>query len=153
MVTLHLWARWLMVPSSCARSIDARLQKRWSTQLGLVIFSYGGISQTLVGMCEMFLGLTVFTTYGGFNFTFGALYLPQIGLVASYTIDGVVGQEFYNTIGIYLAIWESEEVCFANTTLIISQPLRTSYNRPRRYNARTDLIQRHCILKTLCRDT
>lgn len=45
---------------------------------------YGGISQTLSGMWEMFLGntfsATVFTTYGGFNFTFGALYLPQIGL-------------------------------------------------------------------------
>ncbi|KAG1878450.1 hypothetical protein C8R48DRAFT_687066 [Suillus tomentosus] len=25
---------------------------------------------------------------------------------ASYTIDGVVGQEFYNAIGIYLAIWD-----------------------------------------------
>ncbi|KAG1897184.1 GPR1/FUN34/yaaH family-domain-containing protein [Suillus fuscotomentosus] len=71
---------------------------------------YGGISQTLVGMWEMFLGntfsATVFTTYGGFNLSFGALYLPQIGLAAAYTVDGVVGQEFYNAIGIYLAIWD-----------------------------------------------
>ncbi|KAG2118655.1 GPR1/FUN34/yaaH family-domain-containing protein [Suillus discolor] len=71
---------------------------------------YGGISQTLVGMWEMFLGntfsATVFTTYAGFNFSFGALYLPQIGLAAAYTVDVVVGQEFYNAIGIYLAIWD-----------------------------------------------
>ncbi|KAG0700338.1 GPR1/FUN34/yaaH family-domain-containing protein [Suillus ampliporus] len=72
---------------------------------------YGGISQTLVGMWEMFLGntfsATVFTTYGGFNFSYGALYLPQIGLAAAYTgADGVIGQEFYNAIGIYLGIWD-----------------------------------------------
>lgn len=66
-----------------------------------VTFSYGGISQTLVGWWEMWLGYvfnllcggsitenfhsntfsaTVFCTYGGFNFTYGALYLPQIGI-------------------------------------------------------------------------
>ena len=27
-----------------------------------------------------FASSTVFTTYGGFNFSYGALYLPQIGL-------------------------------------------------------------------------
>ncbi|KAG2040863.1 GPR1/FUN34/yaaH family-domain-containing protein [Suillus americanus] len=66
---------------------------------------YGGISQTLVGMWEMFLGntfsATVFTTYGGFNLSYGALYLPQIGLASVYS-----GQDFYNAIGIYLAIWD-----------------------------------------------
>ncbi|KAG1737991.1 GPR1/FUN34/yaaH family-domain-containing protein [Suillus lakei] len=71
---------------------------------------YGGISQTLVGMWEMFLGntfsATVFTTYGGFNFSYAALYLPSLGIAAAYTVDGVVGQEFYNIIGIYLAIWD-----------------------------------------------
>ncbi|EGN92059.1 hypothetical protein SERLA73DRAFT_79899 [Serpula lacrymans var. lacrymans S7.3] len=70
---------------------------------------YGGISQTLVGMWEMFLGntfsATVFTTYGGFNFSYGALYLPQMGLAAAYTVDGVVGEEFSHAIGIYLGIW------------------------------------------------
>ncbi|KAH0834303.1 putative ammonia transport outward protein [Lanmaoa asiatica] len=65
---------------------------------------YGGISQTLVGMWEMFLG-TVFTTYGGFNFSYGAIYLPQIGLAAAYSVNGVPTQEFYNAIGIYLSIW------------------------------------------------
>ncbi|KAG2139848.1 GPR1/FUN34/yaaH family-domain-containing protein [Suillus bovinus] len=71
---------------------------------------FGGISQTIVGMWEMFLGntftATVFGTYGGFNFSFGAIYLPQLGLAAAYTVDGVLGQEFYNAIGIYLAIWD-----------------------------------------------
>ncbi|KAG0698567.1 GPR1/FUN34/yaaH family-domain-containing protein [Suillus ampliporus] len=78
----------------------------------LLVFAtfYGGISQTLVGMWEMFLGntfsATLFATSGGFNFSCGALYLPQIGLKAAYTVDGVVGQEFYNAIGIYLGIWD-----------------------------------------------
>ncbi|KIJ64165.1 hypothetical protein HYDPIDRAFT_112096 [Hydnomerulius pinastri MD-312] len=70
---------------------------------------YGGISQTLVGMWEMFLGntfsATVFTTYGGFNLSYGALYLPNIGLAAAYSVDGVVTEEFYHAIGIYLGIW------------------------------------------------
>jgi len=70
---------------------------------------YGGISQTLVGMWEFFLGHTfagtVFTTYGGFNLSFGALYLPEIGLASAYSVNGVVTEEFTHAIGIYLAIW------------------------------------------------
>lgn len=70
---------------------------------------YAGISQTLVGMWEMFLGntfsATVFATYGGFNLSYGALYMPQIGLAAAYTVDGVVGEEFDHAVGIYLGIW------------------------------------------------
>ncbi|EPT00773.1 hypothetical protein FOMPIDRAFT_46921 [Fomitopsis schrenkii] len=65
---------------------------------------YGGISQTLVGMWEFYLG-TVFATYGGFNFSYGALYLPQIGIAAAYSVDGVPTEEFTHAIGIYLAIW------------------------------------------------
>ncbi|KIJ08073.1 hypothetical protein PAXINDRAFT_89399, partial [Paxillus involutus ATCC 200175] len=69
---------------------------------------YGGISQTLVGMWEMFLGYacTVFTTYGGFNLSYGALNLPQIGIAAAYSdANGVPTEEFYHAIGIYLSIW------------------------------------------------
>ncbi|KAH7909479.1 GPR1/FUN34/yaaH family-domain-containing protein [Hygrophoropsis aurantiaca] len=70
---------------------------------------YGGISQTLVGMWEMFLGntfsATVFTTYGGFNLSYGALYLPSIGIATAYSVDGVPTEEFYHAIGIYLGIW------------------------------------------------
>ncbi|KDQ53052.1 hypothetical protein JAAARDRAFT_210274 [Jaapia argillacea MUCL 33604] len=70
---------------------------------------YGGIFQSLVGMWEIFLGntfaATVFATYGGFNFTYGSLYLPQIGLASAYSVNGVVTEEFTHAIGIYLAIW------------------------------------------------
>jgi len=70
---------------------------------------YGGISQTIVGLWEMFLGntfsATVFGTYGGFNFSYGALYLPQLGLTAAYTVDGQLTQAYYNALGIYMAIW------------------------------------------------
>ncbi|KIK72143.1 hypothetical protein PAXRUDRAFT_799953, partial [Paxillus rubicundulus Ve08.2h10] len=65
---------------------------------------YGGISQTLVGMWEMFLG-TLFTTYGCFNFSYGALYLPGIGIAAAYSVDGVPTEEFHHAVGIYLGIW------------------------------------------------
>ncbi|KZT70348.1 hypothetical protein DAEQUDRAFT_667853 [Daedalea quercina L-15889] len=65
---------------------------------------YGGISQTLVGMWEFYLG-TVFATYGGFNFSYGALYLPEIGIASAYSVDGVVTEEFTHAVGIYLAIW------------------------------------------------
>lgn len=45
---------------------------------------YGGIAQTLVGLMEMFLGNTynasVFLTFGSFNFSHGAFYLPSIGI-------------------------------------------------------------------------
>ncbi|KZT06534.1 uncharacterized protein LAESUDRAFT_736926 [Laetiporus sulphureus 93-53] len=61
---------------------------------------YGGISQTLVGCMEFYLG-TVFCTYGGFNFSYGALYLPEIGIAAAYP-DAT---EFTHAIGIYMAIW------------------------------------------------
>ncbi|KAG1773306.1 GPR1/FUN34/yaaH family-domain-containing protein [Suillus placidus] len=77
----------------------------------MVISSNGGISQIIVGIWEMFLGhtfsATVFATYGGFNFSYGVLCLPRTGLAAAFTVDGVVGKQFYNAIGIYLAIWGS----------------------------------------------
>ncbi|GBE80167.1 GPR1/FUN34/yaaH family-domain-containing protein [Sparassis latifolia] len=77
---------------------------------------FGGISQTLVGMWCMFLGdtfsATVFGAYGGFNFSYGALYLPQIGLAAAYSVDGVVTEEFSHAIGIYLAIWDAITLLF-----------------------------------------
>ncbi|KAN0080429.1 GPR1/FUN34/yaaH family domain containing protein [Tylopilus felleus] len=88
---------------------------------------YGGISQTLVGVWEMFLGntfsATVFTTYGGFNFSYGALYLPQIGLAAAYSVNGVPTQEFYNAIGIYLGIWCLITLLFAIGALRTTLPI------------------------------
>ncbi|KIJ11515.1 hypothetical protein PAXINDRAFT_15620 [Paxillus involutus ATCC 200175] len=70
---------------------------------------YGGISQTLVGMWEMFLGntftATLFLTYGGFYLSYGAIYLPQIGIAAAYSVDGVLTDEFHHAMGIYLGVW------------------------------------------------
>ncbi|KIJ11521.1 hypothetical protein PAXINDRAFT_84340 [Paxillus involutus ATCC 200175] len=75
----------------------------------VVVFAtfYGGISETLVGMWEMFLGYacTVFITYGCFNFSYGAFYLPGIGIAAAYSVDGVPTEEFHRAMGIYLGIW------------------------------------------------
>ncbi|KAF9236543.1 GPR1/FUN34/yaaH family-domain-containing protein [Melanogaster broomeanus] len=88
---------------------------------------YGGISQTLVGMWEMFLGntfsATVFTTYGGFNFSYGALYLPQIGIAAAYSVDGVPTEEFYHAVGIYLGIWALITFLFALGALRTTLPI------------------------------
>ncbi|KAG2078656.1 hypothetical protein BDR04DRAFT_1041723 [Suillus decipiens] len=72
---------------------------------------YGGISQIIVGVWEMFLGNTfsavVFTTYGCFNFIYGVLCLPRTGHAATYTVNRVVGHQFHSAIGIHLAIWGS----------------------------------------------
>ncbi|KAG1830685.1 GPR1/FUN34/yaaH family-domain-containing protein [Suillus subalutaceus] len=72
---------------------------------------YGGIAQTIVAVWEMSLGntfsATVFATYGGFDFVYSAFCLPRIALAAADTVDGVVRQQLYNAIGIYLAIWSS----------------------------------------------
>ncbi|KAH7882589.1 GPR1/FUN34/yaaH family-domain-containing protein [Phlebopus sp. FC_14] len=88
---------------------------------------YGGISQTLVGMWEMFLGntfsATVFGTYGGFNFSYGALYLPQIGLAAAYSVNGVPTEEFYHAIGIYLSIWALITFVFALGAIRTTLPI------------------------------
>ncbi|TFK48695.1 hypothetical protein OE88DRAFT_1634211 [Heliocybe sulcata] len=87
---------------------------------------YGGIMQTLVGMWEMFLGntfaATVFATYGGFNFTYGALYLPEIGLAAAYSVDGVVTEEFEHAVGIFLAIWDFITFLFCIGSLKTTAP-------------------------------
>jgi succinate-acetate transporter protein len=90
----------------CSSILTLASKQVGSSNLVLVFATfYGGISQTLVGMWEMFLGntfsATVFTTYGGFNLSYGALFLPQIGLAAAYTTE-----QYYYAIGIYLAIWD-----------------------------------------------
>lgn len=83
---------------------------------------YGGIFQTLVGMWEMFLGntfgATVFATYGGFNFTYGALYLPQLGLATAYSEE-----EFGRAVGIFLAIWDLITFLFCIGALRTTAPV------------------------------
>ncbi|KAG0692535.1 hypothetical protein DFH29DRAFT_1046360 [Suillus ampliporus] len=117
----------------CSLNTDTRLEERRLTQLGLgfrYLFRYL-LRRDLTTTCGhvgdvpwvYFLSLyggryhsdfvysntfsaTLFATYGGFNFSFGALYLLQI-LNAAYSVDGDVRQEFYNAIAIYIAIWDS----------------------------------------------
>lgn len=70
---------------------------------------YGGITQTLVGLMEMFLGNTynasVFLTFGSFNLSYGALYLPSIGIAAAYSVDGIPTEEYYHALGLFLSVW------------------------------------------------
>lgn len=107
----------------CSSILTLDAKQVGSSNLVLVFATfYGGISQTLVGMWEMFLGntfsATVFTTYGGFNLSYGALFLPQIGLAAAYS-----GQQFYYAIGIYLAIWDLITFVFLLGALRTTTPI------------------------------
>ncbi|KZO96362.1 hypothetical protein CALVIDRAFT_563857 [Calocera viscosa TUFC12733] len=89
---------------------------------------YAGITQILVGMWEMFLGntfgATVFATYGGFNLSYGALYLPGVGVQALYTdANGVVSPDFAQAVGIYLLIWDAITLLFLIGCLRSSIPV------------------------------
>ncbi|KAL8280250.1 hypothetical protein RQP46_007364 [Phenoliferia psychrophenolica] len=90
-----------------------------------VLILYGGVFQSLVGMWEMFLGntfgATVFSSYGAFNLTYGALYLPAFGVAAAYTLpDGSLSPQFEQAIGLYLISW------FIVTMLFVIGALRSS---------------------------
>ncbi|KAM0747620.1 hypothetical protein T439DRAFT_317713 [Meredithblackwellia eburnea MCA 4105] len=90
-----------------------------------VLILYGGISQSLVGWFEMYLGntfgATVFGSYGAFNLTYGALYLPAFGVISAYTLpDGTLSPQFSQAIGLYLIAW------FIVTMLFIIGALRSS---------------------------
>ncbi|GAA99866.1 uncharacterized protein L969DRAFT_84210 [Mixia osmundae IAM 14324] len=88
---------------------------------------YGGIFQSLVGLIELicnantFAG-TVFGSFGAFNLSYGALYLPALGIAAAYTdpATGLPSEEFNQAVGIYLWCW------FIVTTLFVIGALRTS---------------------------
>jgi len=82
-----------------------------------VFILFGGITQTLCGWWEMFLGntfgATLFATYGAFNLTFGALYLPAFGVAAAYTNpDGTIRPEFSQAVGIFCMIWMVVTILF-----------------------------------------
>lgn len=88
--------------------------------IALLIF-YGGLMQTLVGMWEIAAGNTfggtVFASYGAFNFSYAALYLPDLGIGAAYGTDSA---QFGQAVGIYLWVW------FCITVLFIIGALRSS---------------------------
>ncbi|KAF7979174.1 hypothetical protein HWV62_43445 [Athelia sp. TMB] len=93
--------------------------------VALVIFIfYGGICQFIVGLVEMFcgntFGATVFCSYGAFNLSYGALFLPALGVTAAYTVDGVLSPQYSQAVGLFLWCW------FVVTMLFVIGALRSS---------------------------
>ncbi|BGP30351.1 hypothetical protein JCM10296v2_002105 [Rhodotorula toruloides] len=75
-----------------------------------VLALFGGLMQTIVGLVEMFLGntwgATVFCSFGSFNFTYAALYLPAFGVAQAYLrSDGTLDPSFNQAVGLYLLMW------------------------------------------------
>ncbi|KAF7969188.1 hypothetical protein HWV62_27963 [Athelia sp. TMB] len=70
---------------------------------------YGGICQFIVGLVEMFcgntFGATVFCSYGALNLSYGALFLPALGVTAAYTVDGVLSPQYSQAVGLFLWCW------------------------------------------------
>lgn len=73
--------------------------------VGLCFF-YGGLGQTLVGLCELLVGNTFgvlgFTSYGAFFFSYGAILTQSFGIAEAYGKDE---KQLANAIGIYLLAW------------------------------------------------
>ncbi|KAJ9124104.1 hypothetical protein QFC22_000899 [Naganishia vaughanmartiniae] len=86
-------------------NVSARGIKTPNVVLGMAL-GYGGLVQLLAGMWEFASGntfaATAFSSYGGFWLSFGALYVPQLGIVAAY---GENKSELASALGIYLASW------------------------------------------------
>ncbi|RSH89816.1 hypothetical protein EHS25_001802 [Saitozyma podzolica] len=75
-----------------------------------VLILYGGITQSLCGWWELFLGntfsATIFGSYGAFNLTYRALYLPAFGVITAYqNADGSLRPQLNQAIGLYLMAW------------------------------------------------
>ncbi|EJT46408.1 hypothetical protein A1Q1_05055 [Trichosporon asahii var. asahii CBS 2479] len=76
-----------------------------------VLIMFLGITQTLTGWFEMFIGntysATIFVCYGGFIFSYSLIYLPSMGILEAYTDKetGLPRPEFHSAVGIYLGIW------------------------------------------------
>lgn len=73
--------------------------------MGLALF-YGGMCQLLAGMWEFktgnTLGALLFSSYGGFWMSFGALFIDAFGFLHGYTGHAV---DLNNALGIYLMGW------------------------------------------------
>lgn len=73
---------------------------------------FTGITQTLVGWFEMFIGntfsATIFIAFGGFCFGYAGIYLPAFGMTELFT-DPVTktydANSFNQAVGIYLIMW------------------------------------------------
>ncbi|KAK1922478.1 GPR1/FUN34/yaaH family-domain-containing protein [Papiliotrema laurentii] len=72
--------------------------------LGMAL-GYGGLVQLIAGVeewaCGNTFGATAFSSYGGFWFSFAALYIPQFEIAKAYASE----REFANAVGIYLISW------------------------------------------------
>ncbi|BEJ15993.1 hypothetical protein CspHIS471_0505980 [Cutaneotrichosporon sp. HIS471] len=70
-----------------------------------------GITQTLVGWFEMFIGntfsATIFCAFGGFSFSYVGFFLPAMGIVDAFTdkVTGEISPDLPNSLGIFLSIW------------------------------------------------
>ncbi|RSH83246.1 uncharacterized protein EHS24_006914 [Apiotrichum porosum] len=68
-----------------------------------------GITQTLVGWFEMFIGntfsATIFICYGGFIWSYSMLFLPGFAVTEAYMVDGVLTDEFNQAIGLFMVVW------------------------------------------------
>ncbi|CAK9781537.1 hypothetical protein CC85DRAFT_296511 [Cutaneotrichosporon oleaginosum] len=70
-----------------------------------------GITQTLVGWFEMFIGntfsATIFCAFGGFCFSYVGFFLPAMGIVDAFTdkATGEISPDLANSLGLFLAIW------------------------------------------------
>ncbi|GAA5876555.1 hypothetical protein JCM3774_003137 [Rhodotorula dairenensis] len=97
-----------------------------------VLMLYGGIAQWVTGLVEIIsgntFGATVFCSYGAFNMTYAALYLPAFGVAQAYTLaDGSLSSEFTQAIGLYLIMWMMVTIFFMiaalRTTLAVFSTL------------------------------
>lgn len=68
-----------------------------------------GITQTLVGWFEMFLGntfsATIFICYGGFIWSFPMMFGNELGTMTAFTVEGAVLPEFNQAVGLYCILW------------------------------------------------
>ncbi|KAK6465290.1 GPR1/FUN34/yaaH family-domain-containing protein [Scheffersomyces coipomensis] len=69
-------------------------------------FFYGGVTQALAGVWEMFIGntfaATTFLSYSGFWFSYGAILTPAFGILDAYA---AAPEQTYQAIGLYLLGW------------------------------------------------
>jgi len=86
--------------------------------------AYGGGAQILAGIFEFLagntFGATAFTSYGAFWISFGAIFLPDSGILVAYTAEPATLAQLDGALGCYLAVW------FAVTTIFLIASHRTS---------------------------
>jgi len=76
-----------------------------------VMIFYGGVCQFIVGIMEFVsgntFGATVFSSYGAFNISYAAIYLPGTGIMAAYmdSATGKLSPEFDQALGLYYTAW------------------------------------------------